>query len=246
MRLTAHQRKWGPAIGFAGLIFLTCGVSAQQPASPIYDSATVVTITGTVQAVEQHQCSLGWRGRASNVIHPATWVGTHAILSTEYGIVDVHLGPPRFLEQHHFTLAKDDQIEVTGSKFAELLPVLIIAKELKRGHSFLELRDNTGKPLWMDDRSPVQSSRFAVSSFFTALTESGFPPNLGVQMCYLALTRELEPWSDVTAIRQFRSTFEYARCIGYALVRQNDLRNGDRCGITSTPSGVRQENLLIR
>ncbi len=152
MRLTAYQGWWGLALGFVGLIFVTCGISAQQLVRPIYDSATVVTVTGTVQVVEQHQCSLGWRGLGSKVIHPATWVGTHATLSTEYGIVDVHFGPPTFLKQHHFTLAKDDQIEVTGSKFAEHLPVLIIAKELKKGQSFLELRDSTGKPLWMDNR----------------------------------------------------------------------------------------------
>jgi hypothetical protein len=175
MRLTARLKRWGPALEFAGLIFLTCGVSAQQLVRPIYDSATVVTVTGTVQAVQQHQCSFGWRGQDSKVIHQATWVGTHAILSTEYGVVDVHLGPPTFLEQHRFTLAKDDQIEVTGSKFAEHLPLLIIAKELKKGQSFLELRDNTGKPLWMDDRSPVHSSRFALPTLFTALTESSIP-----------------------------------------------------------------------
>jgi hypothetical protein len=186
MRLTAHLRRWGLALEFAGLIFLTCGVSAQQLVTPIYDSATVVTVTGTVQSVEQHQCSLGWRGQDSRVIHPATWVGTHAILSTEYGIVDVHFGPPTFLEQHHFTLAKDDQIEVTGSKFAEHLQVLIIAKELRKGQSFLELRDSTGKPLWIDDRSPVQSSRFALSSFFTALTKSRFPP---IPVCRYATSR---------------------------------------------------------
>lgn len=189
MRLTAHLRQWGVALlalGFVGLIFLTCGISAQQLLGPIYDSATVVTVTGTVQAVEQHQCSLGWRGQGSKVIRPATWVGTHAILNTEYGIVDVHLGPPKFLEQHHFILAKDDQIEVTGSKFAEHLPVLIIAKELKRGRSFLELRDNTGKPLWIDDRSPVSRSGPALTSFFAALTESNFHP---IPACISAVSR---------------------------------------------------------
>jgi hypothetical protein len=183
------------------------------------------------------------------VIHPATWVGTHAILGTEYGIVDVRLGPPRFLEQHHFTLAKDDQVEVTGSKFAEHLPVLIIAKELKKGQSFLELRDSTDKPLWMTDGSRVESSRFALTSFFPALTESSFSPNSGLQMCYLALTGELEPSNDVAAITQFRSSFEYARSIGHrslSIVSQNDLQNGDRCAITATPSGLRQKNLLIR
>jgi len=65
-------------------------------------------------------------------------------------------------------LAKGEEIEVTGSKFAEDLPVLLIAKELKKGKSFLELRDSNGKPLWINDGSPVSSSRFAFSSIFAA------------------------------------------------------------------------------
>lgn len=189
MRLTAYLGWWGLtvlALVFVGLIFLARGISAQQLVRPIYDSATVVTITGTVQAVEQHQCSLGWKGQGSKVIHPGTWVGTHAILSTEYGILDVHLGPPTFLNQHHFALAKNDQIEVTGSKFAEHMQVLIIARELKKGQSFLELRDITGKPLWLDDRSPVSSSRLALTSFFAALTESNFHP---IPACLCAVSR---------------------------------------------------------
>jgi hypothetical protein len=173
MRLTAHLRWWGAALYSVGLIFLACNISAQQLASPIYDSATVVTISGTVLAVEQHQCSLGWRGQGSRVIHPGAWVGTHAILSTEYGILDVHLGPPAFLQQHHFMLAKDEKIEVTGSKVAEDLPVLLIAKELKKGQSFLELRDSNGKPLWINDGSPVRGSRFAFSSIFAAKMNPG-------------------------------------------------------------------------
>ncbi len=188
-RLTAFLRSWGLAIlalSFVGLIFLACGISANQLTVPIYDSARVVTVSGTVQAVEQHQCSLGWRGQGSKVIHSGTWVGTHAILRTEYGIMDVHLGPPVFLNQHHFSLAKDDQIEVTGSKFAEHLPVLIIAKELKKGESFLELRDNTGKPLWMVDRLPVSRSGVALTSFFAAITESNFHP---IPACKCAVSR---------------------------------------------------------
>ena len=154
MHLTAHLRWWGAALCSFGLTFLACDISAQHLARPIYDSATVVTVSGTVLTVEQHQCSLGWRGQGSREIHPSAWVGTHAIISTEYGILDVHLGPPAFLQQHHFMLAKDEEIEVTGSKFAKNSPVLLIAKELKKGQSFLELRDSNGKPLWINDGAP--------------------------------------------------------------------------------------------
>lgn len=62
MRFTASPGWRGLALlalGFVEFIFSTCGVSANQIAMPIYDSARVVTVSGTVQAVEQHPCSLG-------------------------------------------------------------------------------------------------------------------------------------------------------------------------------------------
>ncbi|MGB7848934.1 MAG: hypothetical protein WBL63_25195 [Candidatus Acidiferrum sp.] len=121
---------------------------APQHAPPVYDPATVVTVSGTIQDIEQHQCSLGWNSSSGHLVRPATWLGIHVILQTDYGILDAHLGPSSFLKEHHLTLAKDDQIEVTGSKFAGDLPVIIIVKEIKKGKRLLELRDGTGQPLW--------------------------------------------------------------------------------------------------
>ncbi len=143
-----------PLVLFAHLLCL-CAIlcvafiaSGRQQAIPIYDPMTVVTVSGSVQAVEQHQCSLGWGSSSSSQIRPASWLGTHVMVVTDYGILDVHLGPSSFLKEHDFNLEKGDEIEVTGSKFAGTIPVIMITKELKKGHRFLELRDRDGQPMW--------------------------------------------------------------------------------------------------
>ncbi|MGB7728573.1 MAG: hypothetical protein WBL50_11105 [Candidatus Acidiferrum sp.] len=131
---------------FFGVVLFALAVTARQRATPVYDPATVVTVSGTVETVEQHQCSLGWGGYPVRT----SWLGTHVMLRTDYGVLDAHLGPSLFLKQHDFILLKGDELEVTGSKFAGDLPVILIAKELKKGRRLLELRDRSGQPLWQD------------------------------------------------------------------------------------------------
>ena len=81
---------------FFGVVLFALAVTARQRATPVYDPATVVTVSGTVETVEQHQCSLGWDGYPAR----ASWLGTHVILRTDYGVLDAHLGPALFLKQH--------------------------------------------------------------------------------------------------------------------------------------------------
>ncbi len=131
---------------FFGVMLFALAVTARQRTAPVYDPATVVTVSGTVEAVEQHQCSLGWTGYPART----SWLGTHVLLRTDYGVLDAHLGPSLFLKQHDFILLKGDELEVTGSKFAGDLPVILIGKELKKGRRLLELRDRSGQPLWQD------------------------------------------------------------------------------------------------
>ena len=126
------------------LMLLSLSASANQPTSPVYDSASVVSVSGRVESVEEHQCSFGW----SNQHAPTRWLGTHTILSTEYGTLDVHLGPSSYLKENHFTLTPGDEIEVTGSKVNGGRNVIVIAKELEKGSRFLELRDKNGRPYW--------------------------------------------------------------------------------------------------
>lgn len=144
------MRRSSPHLGFLEVVicfwllvaFAFPGPAWQQIV-PRFDPMTVVTVLGSVQSVEEHRCPLAGE-------RAVPWMGTHALLRTAYGNLDVHFGPSSFLKMHHFSVVPGDELQVTGSKFAGELPVTLIASEVKKGRVFLELRDRNGEPLWKE------------------------------------------------------------------------------------------------
>lgn len=100
-----------------------------------YNPFTEITVTGTVEEVQQRTRGSGWGG-------------THLTLKTEQGTLDVHLGPSSFLAEKQFTFAKGDQLEVTGSKMLYAGGEALVARIVKKGDKTLTLRDASGVPLW--------------------------------------------------------------------------------------------------
>jgi hypothetical protein len=115
---------------------------AQTPATrkaPMYNPATEVTVKGTVEAVNQ-------------LTGPRGWAGTHLTLKTDKETLDVHAGPSWFLTQNKLTLAKGDQIEVTGSKVKFGDADALLAREITKGDQKLTLRNAQGYPVWSRGR----------------------------------------------------------------------------------------------
>lgn len=98
-----------------------------------YNTASETTVTGTVQAVQQHP---GKRGG----------MGIHLLLKTKDSILDVHVGPSWYLDKQGVTFAEGDVVEVTGSMLKTNDGIL--AKEIKKGDKTLSLRNAAGRPLW--------------------------------------------------------------------------------------------------
>jgi hypothetical protein len=111
-------------------------------AAPMYNTATEVTLKGSVEAVNQ-------------VKGPQGWGGTHLSLKTDKETIDVHVGPSWFLTQNKTSFAKGDQVEVTGSraKFGE--KDALIAREIKKGGETLTLRNALGFPAWSAHHQPI-------------------------------------------------------------------------------------------
>ena len=108
---------------------------------PRYNPATEMTATGTVEDVQQRTRG-GGRG------------GIHLTVKTKDGMLDVHLGPSRFLAEKQFSVAKGDVLEVTGSKVPYEGGEALVAREVKKGGETLTLRDASGIPLWSRGRRP--------------------------------------------------------------------------------------------
>jgi hypothetical protein len=107
-----------------------------------YDPSTETTVTGTVEEVKKVAGQRGGPG------------GTHLMIKTAQGSLEVHLGPTSYLEKQQFTFAKGDQVEVIGSKVKIESADVVIAREVKKGGKTLTLRDAQGVPVWSRRQRP--------------------------------------------------------------------------------------------
>lgn len=122
---------------------------------PLYNTATETTLSGTVEDVQQitpQQRAQGIAGTPMCGLCPRGWTGTHLSLKTGNGSIIVHVGPAPYLESKKFSVAKGDELAITGSKVQYQGNDFLIAKEIKKGDQALTLRDANGFPLWAGPR----------------------------------------------------------------------------------------------
>jgi len=112
--------------------------------APMYNTRTESTIKGTVEAVEE----VTGEGRMGGRMDGRSMSGTHIVLETETGSVEVHLGPSAFLEEKKLKLAEGDTVEVLGSRVTMGAKEVVLAREIKCGEDSWTLRDASGRPLW--------------------------------------------------------------------------------------------------
>lgn len=112
---------------------------------PFYNAGTEVTITGTVDEVQQIT-GTGPNGQRWSC--PRGWTGTHLILKTDGGTLPVHVGPSAYLASKNFSIAKGDKLTILGSKVQFQGSSVLIAKEITKGSEILTLRNSAGFPLW--------------------------------------------------------------------------------------------------
>lgn len=127
----------------AAVLFASVPVALAQRGMRNYDPSTETTVKGTVEEVKQVTGKHGWNG-------------THLLLKTEAGQLDVHVGPSSYVAGQGFTFAKGDQIEVLGSKVKMGSSEALIAREIKKGDKTLVLRNAQGIPEWSGGRQRPQ------------------------------------------------------------------------------------------
>ncbi|MFP4164214.1 MAG: hypothetical protein ACLFQB_09985 [Chitinispirillaceae bacterium] len=130
------------------LLSLAVGsINAQEDGNTLYyfNTETMETIEGTVADFD------------SLLFYDGTESFTHILLSSPNGeITFVVLGPEYHLESNNITFSKGDRVRVSGSRVGEGEKTFIIATSVMKGNQHLELRDEEGIPLWLDEYMRLQ------------------------------------------------------------------------------------------
>ena len=87
-----------------GLVVLVVLLLSPQRHPPAYNAAAEVTLHGVVENVRDFYCPVSGTE------------GTHLMVATENGTVEVHVAPSQFLLGKHLEFFRGDQVEVTGSR----------------------------------------------------------------------------------------------------------------------------------
>ncbi|MGA7381687.1 MAG: hypothetical protein WBX03_12625 [Terriglobales bacterium] len=119
------------------VIVLLLGNGAKQRA-PKYNVSTEVKVEGVVQEVQQFWCPINGDE------------GTHLMLRTDAGILQVHVAPRRFLDGNGVSFNKGDQVAVVGSTVMYEGHEAMIARKITRGDQTFAFRQADGRPLWVE------------------------------------------------------------------------------------------------
>jgi hypothetical protein len=124
-------------VAFVLVVILMLGNGPKQRA-PKYNVATETKVQGVVQDVQQYWCPIN------------SDKGTHLMLKTDTGLLEVHVAPLRFLQGNGVSFNKGDQIDVVGSMVVYEGHDAMIARKITRGDQTFAFRQANGRPLWVE------------------------------------------------------------------------------------------------
>ncbi len=103
-------------------------------AMPMFDAKTIVTVKGTVTAIDR-------------VEHGTGFVGVHLKVKAGEETYVVHVGPSFYIDPK-MTFAVGDAIEATGSKVTFQGELTLLATTVSKGGQAVEIRKPDGTPLF--------------------------------------------------------------------------------------------------
>jgi DNA/RNA endonuclease YhcR with UshA esterase domain len=101
-----------------------------------YDVANQQTVEGNVIETRDYSCPVSGS------------VGSHIILKSDSGSIEVHLAPATFMKQYEIMIRKGDKARVTGSRIIFEGKPALIAKSIIIANDTYNFRDGKGRPLW--------------------------------------------------------------------------------------------------
>jgi len=118
------------------LVVLLLAVPQRRAAT--YDPASEITVVGTVEEVQNFYCPISGAE------------GTHLLLATEKGLMQVHVAPAAFLHGKNWNFKAGDRVEVVGSKMRFAGRDSVVARTVSLDNATLSFRKVDGKPLWVN------------------------------------------------------------------------------------------------
>jgi len=103
-----------------------------------YNPETEVEVQGVVQEVRQFWCPINGDE------------GTHLMLKTDHGVLEVHVAPVRFLQGNGVSFNQGDQLDAVGSMVIYQDHDAMIARKITRGAETFAFRQPNGRPLWVE------------------------------------------------------------------------------------------------
>lgn len=118
------------------LVIVAAAVATAQQNPPKYNPADEIKLKGTVESVKQVPNSCGG------------FTGTHIMLKTDKGVLEVQIAPADFLKELDISFAAGDPLEITGVKVKQADTEMLLAREVVRKGNSLVVRDPKGEPVW--------------------------------------------------------------------------------------------------
>ena len=124
------------AIGVVVLVVLLLAVPQGRRAT--YNPTSEITVQGTVQEIQDFYCPISGAE------------GTHLLLATDKGTVQVHVGPKSFLRGNNWNIRVGDHVQVVGSQMRYAGHEAVVARTVSSDSGTISFRKSDGKPLWVD------------------------------------------------------------------------------------------------
>lgn len=124
-------------MGTAVVILVVLLFTSPRHRVPVYSTSNEGILQGVVQDVQEFYCPISGDE------------GTHILLKTEDGTLQVHIAPTRFLRDKNLSFSKGDQIQVVGSRIIYNGHEALIARTVTRGNETMAFREPNGKSMWV-------------------------------------------------------------------------------------------------
>jgi len=125
-------------MGTAVVVLVVLLFTSPRHRVPVYSTSNEGILQGVVQDVQEFYCPISGDE------------GTHLLVKTADGNLQVHVAPTRFLRDKKLSFSKGDQIEVLGSRIIYNGREALIVRTVIRGDQNLAFREPNGQPMWIE------------------------------------------------------------------------------------------------